>query len=73
MVSGSGNSLEIVSCLTWSDKESIMKRRSTYRVTVRLDIVNDADLIAWLKGLTPGGRSALIRDTLRTGLKQPTR
>jgi hypothetical protein len=50
-----------------------MKRRGTYRVTVRLDIVHDADLIAWLEGLTPGGRSALIRDTLRAGLKQPMR
>ncbi|MBN1312865.1 MAG: hypothetical protein JXB30_15735 [Anaerolineae bacterium] len=50
-----------------------MKRRSTYRLTVRLDIERDADLIAWLGGVTPGSRSALIRDTLRAGLRQPSR
>lgn len=50
-----------------------MKRRSTYRVTVRLDAEHDADLIAWLSEVTPGSRSALLRDTLRSGLRQPTR
>lgn len=50
-----------------------MKRRNTYRVTVRLDVEHDADLVAWLEGLTPGSRSALQRDTLRAGLRQPAR
>jgi hypothetical protein len=50
-----------------------MKRRSTYRLTVRLDIERDADLIAWLGSVPPGSRSALIRDTLRSGLRQPAR
>ena len=50
-----------------------MKRRNTYRVTVRLDVEHDADLVAWLEGLTPGSRSALLRDTLRAGLRQPAR
>ncbi|MBN1313144.1 MAG: hypothetical protein JXB30_17175 [Anaerolineae bacterium] len=50
-----------------------MKRRSTYRLTVRLDIERDADLIAWLGSVPPGSRSALIRDTLRAGLRQPAR
>ena len=50
-----------------------MKRRSTYRLTVRLDIERDADLLAWLGSVPPGSRSALIRDTLRAGLRQPTR
>lgn len=40
---------------------------------MRLDVEHDADLIAWLEGLTPGSRSALLRDTLRAGLRQPTR
>jgi hypothetical protein len=30
-------------------------------------------LIAWLGSVPPGSRSALIRDTLRAGLRQPTR
>lgn len=47
-----------------------MEQRRTIRVTVRLDVEYDADLIAWLEGLTPGGRSALIRDTWRRGLHQ---
>jgi len=42
-------------------------------MTVRLDVEHDADLIAWLERLTPGSRSALLRDTLRAGLKQPAR
>ncbi len=50
-----------------------MKRRSTYRLTVRLDVERDADLLAWLSGVTPGSRSALLRDTLRAGLRQPAR
>ena len=50
-----------------------MKRRNTYRMTVRLDVEHDADLIAWLGGVTPGSRSALLRDTLRAGLRQPAR
>ncbi len=50
-----------------------MEQRRTIRVTVRLDVENDADLIAWLQGLTPGGRSALIRDTWRRGLQQVAR
>jgi hypothetical protein len=50
-----------------------MKRRSTYRLTVRLDIERDADLLAWLGSVPPGSRSALIRDTLRAGLRQPAR
>ena len=50
-----------------------MKRRNTYRITVRLDVEHDADLIAWLGGVTPGSRSALLRDTLRAGLRQPAR
>ncbi|MBN1310251.1 MAG: hypothetical protein JXB30_02450 [Anaerolineae bacterium] len=49
------------------------QRRIKYRMTVKLDVEWDADLIAWLEGIAPGSRSALIRDTLRTGLKQPTR
>jgi hypothetical protein len=39
----------------------------------RLDIERDADLIAWLGNVPSGSRSALIRDTLRAGLRQPTR
>ncbi len=50
-----------------------MEQRRTMRVTVRLDVEYDADLIAWLEGLTPGGRSALIRDTWRRGLHQAAR
>src|SRR5512145_328634 len=50
-----------------------MRRRNTYRMTVRLDVEHDADLVAWLEGLTPGSRSALLRDTLRAGLRQPAR
>jgi len=50
-----------------------MEQRRTIRVTVRLDVEYDADLIAWLGGLTPGGRSALLRDTWRRGLRQAPR
>jgi predicted exporter len=50
-----------------------MKRRNTYRMTVRLDVEHDADLIAWLSSVTLGSRSALLRDTLRAGLRQPAR
>ena len=50
-----------------------MEQRRTIRVTVRLDVEYDADLIAWLEELTPGGRSALIRDTWRRGLHQAAR
>jgi hypothetical protein len=33
----------------------------------------DADLVSWLEGMAPGSRSALIRDTLQMGLRQPAR
>jgi hypothetical protein len=50
-----------------------MGKRKTIRVTVRLDMEHDADLIAWLRGLAPGGRSALIRAAWRAGLREPAR
>jgi len=45
-----------------------MGMRTTIRVTVRLDVEHDADLITWLQGLAPGSRSALIRAAWRAGL-----
>ena len=42
-------------------------------MTVKLDVEWDADLVSWLEGMAPGSRSALIRDTLRVGLRQPAR
>lgn len=47
--------------------------RAKYRMTVKLDLERDADLISWLAGVAQGNRSALIRETLRSGLRQPTR
>lgn len=45
--------------------------RAKYRMTVKLDLERDADLISWLAGVAQGNRSALIRETLRNGLRQP--
>lgn len=47
-----------------------MGHQKIYRVTVRLDLEHDADLITWLEGLVPGSRSGLIRAIWRAGLKQ---
>ncbi len=47
--------------------------RAKYRLTVKLDLERDADLIGWLAGIVPGNRSALIREMLRNGLRQPAR
>ena len=47
--------------------------RAKYRMTVKLDLEWDADLISWLEGLVLGNRSALIRETLRSGLRQSSR
>jgi hypothetical protein len=47
--------------------------RAKYRLTVKLDREWDADPVGWLEGMAPGSRSALIRDTLRAGLRQPGR
>ncbi len=54
-------------------KTSSERGRAKYRMTVKLDLEWDADLIGWLEGLAQGNRSALIRETLRTGLRQPAR
>ena len=47
--------------------------RAKVRLTVKLDVEWDADLIGWLESVVPGNRSALIREMLRAGLKQPAR
>lgn len=47
--------------------------RAKYRLTVKLDLERDADLIGWLEGVVQGNRSALIREMLRNGLRQPAR
>ena len=45
-----------------------MKRRNTRMLTLRLDIVEDADIIAWLESLPEGSRSQAVRDVLRGGM-----
>jgi hypothetical protein len=50
-----------------------MGQCKSIRVTVRLDVEHDADLIAWLEDIPPGSRSALIRETWRRGLVETAR
>ncbi len=42
--------------------------RKTYRINLRLDAERDADIIDWLDGQPPGGRSEAIRTMLRQAL-----
>lgn len=49
-----------------------MKQRKSIRVTVRLDLEYDADLVDWLRDIPDGSRSAMIRAVWRTGLREET-
>lgn len=49
------------------------RRRAKYRIALKLDLEWDADIITWLESIPPGSRSALVREALRAGLKQPAR
>jgi len=49
-----------------------MSSRNTRMLTLRLDLVEDADIIAWLDSLQEGGRSQAVRDVLRGGVRQET-
>ncbi|MBN1121544.1 MAG: hypothetical protein JXJ17_10730 [Anaerolineae bacterium] len=49
-----------------------MKQRKSIRVTVRLDLEYDADLIDWLRDIPDGSRSAMIRAVWRRGLREQT-
>jgi len=42
-----------------------MRRRNTRMLTVRLDLVEDADIIDWLDSLPEGHRSQAVHDVLR--------
>jgi hypothetical protein len=42
-----------------------MRRRTTRMLTLRLDLAEDADIIAWLDSIPEGGRSQAVRDVLR--------
>ncbi len=44
-------------------------RMRQYRITLSLHPVVDADLIAALEGALRGGRSALVREWLRSGVR----
>ena len=43
--------------------------RKTYRINLRLDAERDGDIVAWLEGQPPGGRSEAIRALLRRSLE----
>lgn len=45
--------------------------RPKYRLTVKLDLEWDAELIRWLEGHSPGSRSAMVRSLLRAGMREP--
>ena len=47
-----------------------MVQHTSFRITVRLDAEHDADLIAWIESISPGNRSALIREVWRRGLAE---
>ena len=49
-----------------------MRSRNTRMLTLRLDLVEDADIIAWLDSLPEGGRSQAVRNILRGGARQDT-
>jgi hypothetical protein len=42
--------------------------RAKYRLTVKLDMEWDADVIAWLMKVTRGQRSMMVRDAIRSML-----
>jgi Arc/MetJ-type ribon-helix-helix transcriptional regulator len=46
-----------------------MDEGKTYRITVRLDVRQDADLIAWLEAQPRGTRSDAVRATLRGAME----
>jgi hypothetical protein len=50
-----------------------MRSRNTRMLTLRLDLNEDADIIAWLDSLPEGGRSQAVRDILRGGARQVAR
>lgn len=50
-----------------------MRSRNTRMLTLRLDLNEDADIIARLDSLPEGGRSQSVRDVLRGGAKQVVR
>ncbi len=50
-----------------------MNRKQSRRVTIRLDEIEDADLIHWLEMQPRRGRSAAIRGLMRTSLEAERR
>lgn len=46
-----------------------MNEGKTYRITVRLDVRQDADLIAWLEAQPKGTRSDAVRAMLRGAMR----
>jgi hypothetical protein len=44
------------------------KKRGNYRMSVRLDLEMDADLINWLESVPKGQRSEALRTIIREGL-----
>lgn len=49
-----------------SDKQ---RGRPKYRLTVKLDLEWDADLIDWLKAFPRGQRSEIVREALRKAMR----
>lgn len=49
-----------------------MSSRNTRMLTLRLDLIEDAGIIAWLDSLPEGGRSQAVRDVLRDSARQET-